>query len=118
MYRKRKTILNNAIDNRLMDICYVMHNYNNDSIFAVSKTYLEKDKELEEIKNDNVILVSTPINELVIPERYKLIGNNLKFINTEDTIAVLEYREMSLTNGNICGRYVEDLYLDIKEKRL
>lgn len=116
MYKKKNTILNNAVDNRLMDICYVMHNYNIDTMFGISKTFLEKKGSLEEIKSDNVIFVSKALDKLVIPERYKLKGNELMFINTEDPIAILEYREMKLSSGTISGKYVEDLYLNIKDR--
>lgn len=72
MYVKRKKISTNAIDNYLSFICNDLLKTNPHVSFAISKKFILKNGIFEdlEVSGDKVLVVSKPINELIISGDY------------------------------------------------
>lgn len=117
MYIKRKKTSYKTIDRNLMDICEDLLNYNNSVTLGISKKFsLTKEDQLDkEIEGLPVIISSVPINELLIPTRFKLDENNcLSHWFDDEMIAKMTYLQMSFIDSNGYQRF----YLDMDEEKL
>lgn len=116
MYRKRKKIINSAIDIRLESIISDFFVYNEDTVFLISKSYIERpDGTLgDEIEQVPFIITSTPIEELNIPSSYK-INKNWYLSNWCDSnyLIKLIHSNFHYSDGQINGKTYNDLYLEL-----
>ena len=120
MYIKRKKILEVAIDKTLDDICEEFSKINEDVCFLISKKFVEKSKtELgEEISSAKIIVSSKPIKELQIPSAFKVKTNGdiTTWIDDKHVIAKVIHSNIKFTDGNINGKTIPNMYLDIEDE--
>lgn len=119
MYKKRKKVIKEAINQRLEDICIDLLKLNQDAFFMTSKRFVEKpDKTLgSEIKNTPVIISSKPLEELSIPSCYSLKKDNTltTWCDTDPLIKMM-YSKITFHDGNINGKNIKNLYMDIENQ--
>lgn len=120
MYTKRKKIMEIAIDKTLDDICEEFLKINEDVCFLISKKYVEKSKtELgDEISSAKIIVSSIPIEELRVPSAFKVKsnGNITTWIDEEHVLAKVIHSNIKFTDGNINGKIIPNMYLDIEDE--
>ena len=120
MYTKRKKIMKVAIDSILDDICEEFLKVNEDACFLISNKYVEKSKtELgDEISSAKIIVSSIPIEELRVPSAFKVKSNGdiTTWIDEEHVLAKVIHSNIKFTDGNINGKTIPNMYLDIEDE--
>lgn len=119
MYIKRKKINENAINKRLESICHDLLLKNTDAMFIISKKYIEKSKgNLQEIDSLPIIISSIPLNEVVMPSFYKIKDDGtLSTWCDTDPIIKIAHSKLKFTDGEINGKEIKNLYLDIEDEK-
>ena len=121
MYKKRNKVINKARDFRIESICSELIKFNPDTLFITSKKFvLRPDKKLgEEIKGLPIVVTTTPVEELFIPSSYSLTKNNelSTWCDKEDGLVKLVNSNVKFIDGEINGRKISNLYLDVLEEQ-
>lgn len=119
MYKKKNKFNSKACDSKLAAICNELLAYNDDTVFAISKNYVEnkgKKTSFDEIKTNPIIISSTPLEELVLPSYYVLRGDTITLWSDEEAIVKLVYSNLVFSDGNIKDKKIDNLYLDIENE--
>ena len=118
MYKKMKKEQHRARDFRIEAICSDLIKWNEDTTFLVSKKFVvTSDKKLgNEINGLPIVISTTPINELVILHSYKLTENGelTTWCDENDPLVKLVYSPIKFTDGEINGKKIPNMYLDIE----
>ena len=110
-FKKVKKIKARAFDDRLVSVCDELLKLNPETSFIVSKKFRE---ESEEISGLPVIATTTPIENLTIPSCFGLKGQYLTCWCDSDPLVKLVHSEIKYTDGEINGRLVRHLYVDVE----
>ena len=119
MYKKKNKFNSKACDSKLAAICNELLVYNDDTVFAISKYYVEnngKKDSFDEIKTNPIIISSTPLEELVLPSYYVLRGDTITLWSDEEVVVKLVYSNLVFSDGNIKDKKIDNLYLDIENE--
>lgn len=117
MYQKSKKFNIRTRDDRLESICSDLIEWNENTIFLVSKKFvLISKKELgEEINNLPLVISSTPIEELIIPSTYGLTtSNELTTWCDDDALVKLVYSPIKFYDEQVKGKKIKNFYMDVE----
>lgn len=110
MYKKRKKLIDRAINLKIEAMCDDLINFNSDALFIVSKKFvLKPDKSLgKELSCLPVVIVTKPIEQLIIPSSYFLTSNNelTTWCDNEELLVKLVYSNIKFTDGEIIKQYL------------
>lgn len=114
-FKKVSKVKSRAYDERLLAVCKELMILNKDTSFIISKKFKETSDEqiLTEISGLPVIVTTTPINELDIPSCFGLKADYLTNWCDDDPLVRLVYSNIKYTDGEINGRTIKHLYVDI-----
>ena len=118
MYKKRKSLLEDAINHNLNAICDELLWFNENAIFAISRKFKETTKKTlgEEIKGFPVIVSSIPIEELAIPSSLSMdLDGNLTTWCDTNILAKIIYSPIKFIDGEIKGKKIIDLYMNFED---
>ena len=120
MYKKIKKTINKARDFKIEAMCSDLIDANPDTLFIVSKKFIIKpNKELgEEIKGLPLVISTTPIEGLKVPSTYLLkeSGELTTWCDEKYSLVRLVYSPVKFTDGEIKGKKITNLYLDIEKE--
>lgn len=121
MYKKVKKMNEAVIDCRLANICEALLKVNKDTIFVISRKFVENSNGSfkSEVNENKVIVSSKHIDSLIIPSCLNLVNKNGDFYLTiwfdDQELIRLLYSHMSFENGIINNKRIENLYLDLEK---
>ncbi len=116
MYKKRKRYTKKTYDNKIALLCDQIIEQNPEVYFAVSKKFIENaDGSLgDEIEKLPIIISSVSLDKLKIPSSFNLLyGSYLTNWCDNEPLARLTQGSFKFVDGEIKGKKVERLYLDL-----
>ena len=116
MYKKRKRYTKKTYDNKIALLCDQIIEQNPEVCFAISKKFIENpDGSLgEETEKLPIIISSVPLDEIKIPSSFDLrYGSYLTNWCDNEPLARLAQGSFRFVDGEINGKKVEHLYLDL-----
>lgn len=119
MYKKRKNILNQAIDPLLTSIIDEFLQYNKEASFIINKKFIDKGNNQlgDEIIGLPIIISTIPLSDLVIPSSIKLDSKGYITSWCDDIPLIrMIYSKITYVDGYIKEQKIKNLYLDIDKQ--
>lgn len=127
MYKKLKKPRKNYSNLKLQNYCSDLLAYNPDATFVISKRFIEnaKDEGFVEIKDKNIPIIYSSVTpeKLLNPKSFTIRkiyeGDEEHYYLTiwcdmEIPLARIVHKQLVFTDGDIKGKEIKNLYLDIK----
>ena len=114
-FKKTPKVKLRAYDEKLLSVCKELMVSNPETSFVISKKFkvASDEKILTEISGLPVIVTTTPVEELDIPSCFGLKGDYLTTWCDDDPLVILVHSNITYTDGEINGRLIKHLYVDI-----
>lgn len=111
-FTRRKTLLEEAEEESLTELCEKLTRINPGLIAGYSKKFMLDDNSCirEEIKGENLIYLYSPTKKIIIPSGYSQIEDKIIYYYEDVIIARVVYIKMKLEDGIKVKDYT--LYID------
>lgn len=111
-FTKRNSIIKEAEDESLTELCEKLVRINPELIAGYSKKYILDDNSCikDEIKGENILYLYSPKKKVIMPSEYRQIGDQIIYYYEDVVITRVIYMNMKFEDGIKVNDYL--LYID------